>query len=103
MKARYDTVAQVWATLPTNAELEERQSLTHLQLVSCHCSYLLSNHLCASCGLQQQRIQALESPSSSINFVENDTADITSDLTEEDVSFCERFNLPAIERPLSGQ
>ena len=61
-----------------------------------------------SYDMQQQRIQALaEPPSSSINFVEpaagtNTDTKNTAELTEEEVSFCERFNLPAIERPLSG-
>ena len=55
--------------------------------------------------MQQERIQALaEPPSSTINFVEPTApnTDIAAELTEEDVAFCERFNLPAIERPLSG-
>ncbi|XP_065909378.1 GRAM domain-containing protein 4-like [Dysidea avara] len=79
VKARYDTVAQVWATLPTNAQVEERQSLTHVQL--------------------EQRIHALQDQHSSINFVESDI-DIAN-ISEEDVAFCERFGLPAEERPMS--
>jgi len=89
-------VAQVWATLPTNAEVEERQSLTHMQLVSC------AQSQCPICcvGLQQERIQALQEQHSSINFVESDI-DI-ADIAEEDVAFCERFALPTEERPMPG-
>lgn len=48
VKAKYDTVAQVWATLPTNAEVEERQSLTQVQLVSFGSS--AGQNFIASCG-----------------------------------------------------
>ena len=57
VKAKYDGVAKMWDSLPTNAELFQRQSLTEEEMVN-ELSYILMSIL-SSCSLVQLVMKTL--------------------------------------------
>lgn len=57
MKAKYDGVAKMWDSLPTNAELFQRQSLTEEEMVN-ELSYKIMSIL-SSCSLVQLVMKTL--------------------------------------------
>jgi hypothetical protein len=78
VQEEFDAVDRMWKSLPTDAELLERQTLSHDEMTS-----LLRRRSTATNGFSGDH---LSSPSS-------------SQLSEEDSAFCARFDLPRSEAP----
>lgn len=106
VKEKYDTVAQLWASLPTDAELLQRQSLTAEQMVRRRSevlfpgsrTHLIKLHWSCTPSPFPTPTQHYSRTSSSTDST--DDGNPLSGLSEDESSFCTRFQLSPDELPL---
>lgn len=109
VKEKHDTVHRLWLSLPTDAELIQRQSLTAEQMVGTHVWLSPPIH---STSLMSHTLTLLHThlthphtplqhslPRTSITD-NSDDGNLLTGLTEEESSFCSRFQLSPDELPL---
>ena len=103
VKEKYDGVAKLWRSLPTNAELSQRQSLTEEQIHVCLLvlCYHISLSSLSPLLLSPPPLSLSPSPSPSLQLLgdQDNTQSITT-LRFSDRTFCERFQLSTDEFPL---